>query len=322
MSTPTILSPVDFSDASRGALRYAAVLAEHFGGQLVILTVEDPLLTEAISLATGAEWNPEHTRQETARFAASVLGDGRPEGVRVEFEVAVGKPANEILKVAQQRSCDLIVMSSHGLTGVRKLFFGSTTERVLRETTVPVLVTPPSDPGPDQFDEVGRTVGRILVPVDLSSAALRQVRIARALSEALHVPFIVTHVVEPVRSPLAARLHLPGIEQERRTRAENALRELLANAAPHLQPEALVVYGDPAEEVAKVARDRRAGLIVLGLHGSPVIGARMGSVTYRVLCLAPALVLAVPPLPVPKEEEWLEWSARRAPVDTRAANEP
>ena len=302
MSTPTILSPVDFSDASRGALRYAGVLAEHFGGQLIILTVEDPLLTEAISLATGSDWNPEDTRQETARFTASVLGQGRPS---VEFEVAVGKPANEILEVARQRRCDLIVMSSHGLTGARKLFFGSTTERVLRETSVPVLVSPASGQGPERFADIGRTVGRILVPVDLSSAALRQLRIALALSRVLHVPVIVTHVVEPVRSPLAARLHLPSIEQERRTRAENALRELLATMSPQLQAEALVVYGDPAEEVAKVARDRQTGLIVLGLHGSPVLGARMGSVTYRVLCLAPVLVLAVPPSPVPKEEEWL-----------------
>ena len=52
---------------------------------------------------------------------------------------------------------------------------------------------------------------------------------------------------------------------------------------------------DPAEELAKVARDRQAGLVVMGLHGSPLLGPRMGSVTYRMLCLAPTLVLALPP---------------------------
>jgi Universal stress protein family len=55
------------------------------------------------------------------------------------------------------------------------------------------------------------------------------------------------------------------------------------------------VYGDPAEELAKVARDRQAGLVVMGLHGSPLLGPRMGSVTYRMLCLLPTLVLALPP---------------------------
>jgi nucleotide-binding universal stress UspA family protein len=119
----------------------------------------------------------------------------------------------------------------------------------------------------------------------------------RAISEALNVPMVATYVVEPVRSPLAARLHLPSIDLERRTRAEDALDELLATVPRQLHPEALVVYGDPAEEVAKIARDRRAGLIVIGLHGSPLLGPHMGSVTYRVLSLTSVLVLALPPQP-------------------------
>jgi nucleotide-binding universal stress UspA family protein len=170
---------------------------------------------------------------------------------------------------------------------------------VLRETTIPVLATPPTEEGPVDLDHIRRLVGHILVPVDLSGASLHQVQIARRLSEALSVPFIATHVVEPVRSPLADKLHLPGIELERRTRAEDALGELIATVPRQLHPEALVAYGDPAEEITKIARDRRAGLIVVGLHGSPLWGPRMGSVTYRVLCLAPALVLALPPVPVP-----------------------
>ena len=62
-----------------------------------------------------------------------------------------------------------------------------------------------------------------------------------------------------------------------------------------VKAEALTAFGDPAEEIAKIARDRRVGLVVIGLHGSPVAGPRMGSVTYRVLCLAQVPVLALPP---------------------------
>ena len=51
----------------------------------------------------------------------------------------------------------------------------------------------------------------------------------------------------------------------------------------------------PAEEIAKVVRNRQAGLVVMGLHGTPPLGPRMGSVTYRMLCLTPTLVLALPP---------------------------
>ena len=292
---PTLLCPVDFSDANRASIRYASAIAAHFGAKIIFLTVEDPLLTEAVDLGTGVIWDPEDTRKELERFTTKVFHGAAPAALVPEYEVAVGKPADEILRVARARHCDLIVMGTHGLTGMRKLFFGSTTERVLRETEVPVLATPPSDPGPLHLSEARSIVRRILVPLDLSEHSLHQVQIARAFSEALHVPFIALHVVEPVRSPLAEKLHLPHMELERRTRAEDALEQLLATVPRQLHPEALVAYGDPAEEIAKLARDRQVGLVVIGLHGSPLRGPRMGSVTYRVLCLAPTLVFALPP---------------------------
>jgi nucleotide-binding universal stress UspA family protein len=296
MSTmPTVLCPVDFSDASRGALRYSAAIADHFKAKVVLLAVEDPLLTEALDLGTGIVWDPEETRKELGKFAAKVFGPSPPAALSVQYEVAVGKPAEEILRVSRVTASDLIVMSTHGLTGMRKLFFGSTTERVLRETTVPVLATPPADPGPFDLADARLLFRRMIVPVDLSKGSVHQVQVARAVSEALNLPFIALHVVEPVRSPLIAKLHLPNLELERRTRAEDALEQILATVPRKLAPESLVAFGDPAEEIAKCARDRQAGLIVIGLHGSPMLGPRMGSVTYRVLCLAPGLVLALPP---------------------------
>jgi universal stress protein A len=292
---PTILCPVDFSDACRDALCYARLIAEHFKGRLILLAVEDPLLMEAVQLAKGVAWDPEETRRELARFAARALHGNPLRGVDVNFEVTVGKPAKQILQVAREEGADLIVMSTHGLTGARKLFFGSTTERVLRETTVPVLATPGTGKEPHTVDGIRRAVGRILVPVDLSAAPGPHVTVAAKIAELLQVPMVMTHVVEPVRSPLAHRLHLPSIELERRGRAEDALGELRATLPAGVQSDALVSYGDPAEEISKVARDRQAGLIVIGLHASAMLGARMGSVTYRVLCLSSGLVLGVPP---------------------------
>lgn len=300
---PTVVCPVDFSDANRATIRYAAAVATHFGARLIFLTVEDPLLTEAIDLGTGVVWEPEETRKEITRFVDKVFHNAPPAGVTLEYEVAVGKPADEILRIAAERQCDLIVMGTHGLTGMRKLFFGSTTERVLRETTVPVLATTPSDPGPLHLSDARAIIRRILVPVDLSEHSLPQIQVARGLSEALQVPMIAAHVIEPMRSPLAEKLHLPHLDLERKTRAEDALDDLIATVPRQLHPEALVVYGDPAEEIAKLARDRQAGLVVIGLHASPMRGPRMGSVTYRVLCLAPALVLALPPRPTRSTDE-------------------
>jgi bacillithiol biosynthesis cysteine-adding enzyme BshC len=145
-----------------------------------------------------------------------------------EYDVAVGKPPVAILRVARERSCDLIVMSSHGLTGARKLFFGSTTERVLRETTVPVLVTPPVNPGPVYIEDARRLLGRIVVPVDLSPASLHQTQVASGLAEALNLPLVLVHVIEPVKSALLSRLHLTGLDSNRRAVAEQSLDELAA----------------------------------------------------------------------------------------------
>ena len=302
MNAPaSILCPIDFSDSSAGALRYAALIAAHLHVKLVVLTVEDPLLTEAADLGTGTLWTADECRIDMKRFTAKTFGPESPLLAMLDYEVAVGKPAPEILRVARERSSDLLVLSTHGLTGMRKLFFGSTTERVLREAPCAVLVTPPTDPGEVRLEDARRLIGRILVPVDLSPASLPQLQVARGLADTLGVALVLLHVVEPLKSRLAARLHLAGVEADRRAVAEDGLSELLARM-PEGRVEALVAYGDTAEELTKVARDRQVGLIVMGLHGSELLGRRMGSVTYRVLCLSHTLVLALPPSPVATPE--------------------
>jgi nucleotide-binding universal stress UspA family protein len=218
-----------------------------------------------------------------------------PAGVQTRFESATGKPPAEILAMAARTGADVIVMSSHGATGVRKLFFGSTTERVLRETRVPVLVTPPADHGPSILADVQKRVRHIVVPVDLSPATDDHVQIAAALARAIGVSLLLVHVVEPVRSARAGFRARPNVDSERRDRAERALEAQVRALSTPVKAEGLVVFGEPSEEIAKVAHDRDAGLIVIGLHASAIAGPRMGSVTYRVLCLAHVLVLALPP---------------------------
>jgi len=294
---PSVLCPLDFSDSSRGALRYAAAIAAHFAAPLTLVAVNDPLLQEADELA-GVAHLTDDTRRDMERFVEETFAS-RPHGVPdLGLEVTTGKPAPEILRLSREKQSNLIVMSSHGLTGFRKLFFGSTTERVLRETSVPVLVTPATDVGPERLEDIPKIVRRVMVPVDLTAATSHQLRTARDLAEALNVPLLLLHVVEPVRATVSASARLPKVEAERRHRAEQNLERALEDMPAAIKHEAIIAYGEPAEEIAKVANDRDAGIIVMGLHSSPVLGPRMGSVTYRVLCLAHRLVLALPPLPV------------------------
>ena len=292
---PVVLCPIDFSDASRGALRYAAAIAEHFGSRLTIATVTDPLLADAEDMATSTGHMAEETRREAERFVGETFAHRQMPAVQTSFESATGKPAAEILAMAGRTGADVIVMSSHGATGVRKLFFGSTTERVLRETSVPVLVTPPADHGPSILADLQKRVRHIVVPVDLSPATDDHVRIAGDLAGAIGVSLLLVHVVEPVRSARAGFRARSNVDSERRDRAERALEAQVRGLSTAIKAEGLVVFGEPSEEIAKVAHDRDAGLIVIGLHASALTGPRMGSVTYRVLCLAHVLVLALPP---------------------------
>ena len=294
-SPPSILCPIDYSDGSAGALRYAAAIAEYFSATLIVLTVEDPLLTTAMDLGTGIYWTPILSKGEIAEFTTEALEGEQTPLARCEYDVAIGKPPVEILRAAHQRDCDLIVMSSHGLTGARKLFFGSTTERVLRETTVPVLVTPSTERGPLHYADAAKLFRRIVVPIDLSTAAGYQAEIAGRIAGTLHLALLLVHVIEPLRGRLLARHNVSGLNASRRALAEERLNEITARLPKETRPEALIAYGDPAEETAKVVRDRGAGLIVMGLHGSPLMGPRMGSVTYRILCLCSVAVLALPP---------------------------
>jgi nucleotide-binding universal stress UspA family protein len=290
----SVICPVDFSDAALGALRYGAAAANYLQAELVVMTVTDPLLTEAAELSGSLDNLPDAVGKELRRFFDKTF-DGLTPPQKVRYELTTGKPAVEILRVAKSLPAALIVMSTHGLTGVRKLFFGSTTERVLRETTVPVLLTPANDHGPTKPEDVKKAVKRILIPVDLSPATLDQVKASSKIAAALGVPVLLAHVVEPLRFAVSGLPHLPNLEVERRFRAERSLSELSGCVGTNVKTEALVAYGDPAEEIAKIARDRGAGLIVIGLHASSVLGPRMGSVTYRVLCLTSTLVVALPP---------------------------
>lgn len=294
---PSILCPIDYSDASAAALRYAAAIAEHFFARLIVLNVEDPLLTTAMKLETGVVWTHQGSEKEIATFVSNVFGADSATLAMCEYLATVGKPAVEILRLAHERSSDLIVMSSHGLTGPRKLFFGSTTERVLRGTTVPVLVTPAVEPGPVHIEEAGQLVDRIVVPVDLTPASVHQIRVAGGLAEAFNLPLVLLHVVEPLGSRLFNHVKPRDFESNRKAAAEERLEVLRAINPAHVRDktEVVIVYGNPAEEAAKVIRDRHAGLVVMGLHSSPLLGPRMGSVTYRMLCLSRTLVLALPP---------------------------
>jgi nucleotide-binding universal stress UspA family protein len=139
MFKPTrILHPTDFSDHSTYALGIAADLARQNQASLLILHTVPSLSAAGVSYGEVArDVEPEGYRD-------SIMSDLRrsvpaPAGVSADYVVAEGNPTAEINRVARERSCDLIVMGTHGRTGVSHLLAGSVAEGVVRTAPCPVL---------------------------------------------------------------------------------------------------------------------------------------------------------------------------------------
>ena len=101
-SGPALLCPVDFSDASRVALLYAAAVARHFNGRLKLVTVNDPILAETADIRLGPDWLADRCRRELRSFLADSFAGRDLDQIPVEYDVVTGKPAPEILRVARE----------------------------------------------------------------------------------------------------------------------------------------------------------------------------------------------------------------------------
>lgn len=135
-----ILCPVDYSNCSMSALTYATELALKDSARLYLLYVKDERVSDYGGLKFDAEFN--HTA-ETVTGMEQKLRSSIPEEIRcsinVEILIRAGVPFEEILKVARDNVTDLIVMGTHGRTGITHMVIGSVAEKVLRHAPCPVL---------------------------------------------------------------------------------------------------------------------------------------------------------------------------------------
>lgn len=143
-----ILCPVDFSEPSIEALEWAVVLTRHFGGELLVVHVVDEIPVVAATpggpVATNAAGYQQQVVDEADRDLWELCKEHVPEELRSEREVAVGLPAQAIVRLAAEHGADLILLATHGRTGWRRFISGSVTERVVREADCPVLTMQPS----------------------------------------------------------------------------------------------------------------------------------------------------------------------------------
>jgi nucleotide-binding universal stress UspA family protein len=299
-----ILVPLDGSPLAAAAVPYAVTLARAEGATISLLAVIAPL-TERVALPVDAPWEDgDRQEAESTAYLASVAATVSASALAVTTVVRRGDPASAILAYAADAGCALVVMSTHGRTGLDRLRAGSVAQHVLRHAASPTLVVRPGTEAPTAADAA---IAEITVTLDGSALAEAALPEATRLAVALAVPLTLLQVipslaylaaagwgdgyanyypasveqeaaddlaVEGYLAAVATRLHRPGLEL--RTRAE---RSVTARAE---------------ETIAAYLAARPTGLAVMASHGrGGVLRWVLGSTAEAVLDHAPCPLLIV-----------------------------
>jgi nucleotide-binding universal stress UspA family protein len=292
-ASPVVLAATDFSQTAAAAADWAVELARQQGArvELVHAVTVPPSMPGYVPVA-GPDFEADLRSGAEARLAEAAAAL-REKGAEVSTFLAPGTPSQVIVDRAADVAAMAIVIGTRGLTGLRHLLLGSTTQRVVHGARCPVLTVHPGDLGQH------RAIRTILVPTDFSHDAELAIHTAHRLLAPLEqdARLILLHAFNlPIEYtaygpiPTSIRyLEDTGLEAER----------LLFETAQPLQREGLTIEtlareGDPAHVIAEEAGKRGADLIAMGTRGAS--GLRhllLGSTAERVVEHAPCPVMTI-----------------------------
>lgn len=272
LSVKNVLFATDFSQTSEAALPYATAICRHFGSMLHIAHVLSD--TSILMMTGGVDYVSLSTIYEDAHTEAKEKLDEISLGLKEiphRSYVRHGGVWENLRRLIDANEVDLLVLGTHGRTGLNKLVLGSVAEDILRHAHCPVLTVGPKVSGRAKLPEYhgGR---RDLVPVELE---LRQIlcatnfvegsaRIAQkavALAQEFRAQLTLLHVIEDY-SQLGSR---PGPIEDGIRR----LQELIPkDAALQYTPETLLEFGSASQAILSAADEREADIIVLGARAS------------------------------------------------------
>jgi nucleotide-binding universal stress UspA family protein len=299
-----ILVPLDGSPLAEEAMNTAMAIAKEVRAEVLLLRSIQPVYTMMPVVAGEYEWIwPEYAREDSRREIRDYLNSIKSRFECAECAISTfaqeGDPASVIVDTAEEESVDLIVMSTHGQTGVRRAVFGSVTERVLHSVACPVLVTRTKEP-----------IRRILITLDGSELAERALEPALEIARALSASIILLRIneilpVSPVEAATGWEWEVPEPKQrlmgELRQAAESYLREVVLRH--NLNPadvQTIVLDGSPVDRVQEFARLYGIDMIAMSTHGHTGLRRWLyGSVTLKVMRASECSMLIIRP---PAEE--------------------
>ncbi|MBI3976961.1 MAG: universal stress protein [Chloroflexi bacterium] len=285
----TILVPLDGSSLAERALPYAVPLARAMGGHLV--------LVRAVAAHTFPGTDPTEAQvaltQQAESDLTAVAERVRADGVEAESVVYYDDPVSAILDAARRREAKLIVMSTHGRSGLGRWIYGSVADQVLRRAEAPVLLMPATA---DRRWSGGAR--RILVPLDGSDLAEEALILAAELARGLAAELYLLQVVEPPTSAYAEGYAFTEFDPEPELVGARRYLEGCAVGLRAAGRNVTVqsVLGQPAQAVATIAREQSADLIVMATHGRGGLARLvMGSVATGILQRSTVPLLLVRP---------------------------
>lgn len=291
-----ILCATDLSPASGPAWQHAQFLAGLVKADLLVLHVVPPLPIPASGYFPPDLYQELVTagRRDAQEGLDRLLRGAADPGFRATTRIEEGGAAQRILEVAREEAVDLVVMGTHGRTGLGRILLGSVADAVVRSAPCPVITVRADETAPGAV----RRIGRICYATDFSPAAGAAWPWVLALAEAtgaevdlVHVTFDVVadrHVSPQTLAAMARMLREQG-EAE-------AERFLEGCPLPRERVHVVVTGGVVGDQIVHQARARSADLVAMGTHGwSGLLRWMLGSVAHQVIQLASCPVLTVGP---------------------------
>ena len=276
-----ILLATDFSAFSETALYYAAAIARRTGATVHVAHVIVPEAWQYMCVQTMPvpfDYLREGAERQMAYFLQSQALKDVPHRAWIEE----GPVWDALEALIQQQHVDLVVVGTHGRTGLKKLLLGSVAEHIIRVSPCPVLAV-----GPQAERHRASEVREILFTTDFTPESLAALPFAldQVHNYAAHLTLL--HVVpEPSRKSLPDPARVVTCLQEK-------LKALMpAEVSNGHSPDCLVKIGEPAEIILQTAEEIPADIIVLGVRASGALpGHSLGSTVYKVVCDATCPVL-------------------------------
>lgn len=287
----SLLVPIDFSDFSLKALEYANFLAEQSGASIELLHVVEPLrIPKKLKMSHG-DWE-DLMVHDSACCLRQLTEEKIEKEIPVHSEVRIGNACQEICNAASQQNQNLIVVGTHGRSGLMHLFLGSTAERVVRFAPCSVLVVR----GRKQKDIGIIKPKRILVPMDFSRNSKLALETAAVLAKQFDARLMLLNVI-PTCYGLGGYdcIDYGTLEGEMRENAQREFADILKRIGQTgVKAETRIVDGRPASRIVEATKDLKADLIVISTHGRTGFEHLvLGSTTEEVVRHAPCHVLVI-----------------------------